>query len=161
AARLFGEICRQKIDVDLIIQSINEGNSNDIAFTVRRPILKRAEAVITAIAPALRSQSNPKLDEAEVMVEHNIAKVSIAGAGMIGRPGVAAKMFATLAAAGVNIQMISTSEVKVSCVVDAAECDRAVIALRTAFEIEAGSRGELLTPNSSPLTPNSSLLTPN
>ncbi|MHC5612251.1 MAG: aspartate kinase [Nostoc sp.] len=142
AARLFGEISRQKIDVDLIIQSINEGNSNDIAFTVRTPILKRAEAVAAAIAPALRSQSNPKLDEAEVMVEHNIAKVSIAGAGMIGRPGVAAKMFATLAAAGVNIQMISTSEVKVSCVVDAAECDRAVAALRTAFEIEAGEEGK-------------------
>ncbi|MEH1928027.1 MAG: aspartate kinase [Nostoc sp.] len=142
AAKLFGEISRQKIDVDLIIQSINEGNSNDIAFTVRTPILKRAEAVAAAIAPALRSQSNPKLDEAEVMVEHNIAKVSIAGAGMIGRPGVAAKMFATLAAAGVNIQMISTSEVKVSCVVDAAECDRAVIALRTAFEIEAGEEGK-------------------
>ncbi|MEH1999530.1 MAG: aspartate kinase [Nostoc sp.] len=161
AARLFGEISRQKVDVDLIIQSIHEGNSNDIAFTVTTPILKRAEAVTAAIAPALRSQSNPKLDEAEVMVEHNIAKVSIAGAGMIGRPGVAAKMFATLAAADVNIQMISTSEVKVSCVVDAAECDRAVNALRTAFEIEAGSRAELLTPNSSPLTPNSSLLTPN
>ncbi len=142
AARLFGEISRQKVDVDLIIQSINEGNSNDIAFTVRTPILKRAEAVAAAIAPALRSQSNPKLDEAEVMVEHNIAKVSIAGAGMIGRPGVAAKMFATLAAAGVNIQMISTSEVKVSCVVDAAECDRAVAALRSAFEIEAGEEGK-------------------
>ncbi|MBN3945759.1 MAG: aspartate kinase [Nostoc sp. NMS7] len=142
AAKLFGEISRQKIDVDLIIQSINEGNSNDIAFTVRTPILKRAEAVAAAIAPALRSQSNPKLDEAEVMVEHNIAKVSIAGAGMIGRPGVAAKMFATLAAVGVNIQMISTSEVKVSCVVDAAECDRAVAALRTAFEIKAGEEGK-------------------
>ncbi|MEH1847654.1 MAG: aspartate kinase [Nostoc sp.] len=147
AARLFGEISRQKVDVDLIIQSIHEGNSNDIAFTVTTPILKRAEAVTAAIAPALRSQSNPKFDEAEVMVEHNIAKVSIAGAGMIGRPGVAAKMFATLAAAGVNIQMISTSEVKVSCVVNAAECDRAVSALRTAFEIEAKSKGELLTPN--------------
>jgi aspartate kinase len=138
AARLFGEISRQKVDVDLIIQSVHEGNSNDIAFTVTTPILKRAEAVAAAIAPALRSQSNPKLDEAEVMLEHNIAKVSIAGAGMIGRPGVAAKMFATLAEAGVNIQMISTSEVKVSCVVDAAQCDRAVTALRTAFEIEAG-----------------------
>ncbi|MEH1893391.1 MAG: aspartate kinase [Nostoc sp.] len=146
AARLFGEISRQKVDVDLIIQSIHEGNSNDIAFTVTTPILKRAEAVTAAIAPALRSQSNPKFDEAEVMVEHNIAKVSIAGAGMIGRPGVAAKMFATLAAAEVNIQMISTSEVKVSCVVNAAECDRAVSALCTAFEIEAKS-GELLTPN--------------
>ncbi|MEH2121384.1 aspartate kinase [Nostoc sp.] len=147
AARLFGEISRQKVDVDLIIQSIHEGNSNDIAFTVTTPILKRAEAVTAAIAPALRSQSNPKFDEAEVMIEHNIAKVSIAGAGMIGRPGVAAKMFATLAEAGVNIQMISTSEVKVSCVVNAAECDRAVLALRSAFEIEAKSKGELLTPN--------------
>jgi aspartate kinase len=143
AARLFGEISRQKVDVDLIIQSIHEGNSNDIAFTVTTPILKRAEAVAAAIAPALRSQSNAKSDEAEVMLEHNIAKVSIAGAGMIGRPGVAAKMFATLAEAGVNIQMISTSEVKVSCVVDAAECDRAVTALCTAFEIEArGDKGD-------------------
>ncbi|MCC5666913.1 aspartate kinase [Nostoc sp. CHAB 5784] len=141
AARLFGEISRQKVDVDLIIQSVHEGNSNDIAFTVTTPILKRAEAVAAAIAPALRSQSNPKSDEAEVMVEHNIAKVSIAGAGMIGRPGVAAKMFATLAEAGVNIQMISTSEVKVSCVVNATECDRAVNALRSAFEIEAGEQG--------------------
>ncbi|WP_410174712.1 ACT domain-containing protein [Nostoc commune] len=160
AARLFGEISRQKVDVDLIIQSVHEGNSNDIAFTVTTPILKRAEAVAAAIAPSLRSQSNPKSEEAEVMLEHNIAKVSIAGAGMIGRPGVAAKMFATLAEAGVNIQMISTSEVKVSCVVDANQCDRAVSALRTAFEIEAGeegagSRGELFTPNSSLLTPHS------
>ena len=154
AARLFGEISRQKVDVDLIIQSVHDGNSNDIAFTVTTPILKRAEAVAAAIAPALRSQSNPKSDEAEVMVERNIAKVSIAGAGMIGRPGVAAKMFATLAEAGVNIQMISTSEVKVSCVVDTAECDRAVNALCSAFEIEAGKQGalsreELLTPNPS------------
>ena len=133
AARLFGEISRQDVDVDLIIQSIHEGNTNDIAFTVTAPILKRAEAVASAIAPALRN--HPNSDEAEVMVQQNIAKVSIAGAGMIGRPGVAAKMFATLAAAQVNIQMISTSEVKVSCVVDATECDRAVAALRQAFEI--------------------------
>ncbi|MEA5583204.1 aspartate kinase [Nodularia harveyana UHCC-0300] len=136
AARLFGEISRQNVDVDLIIQSIHEGNSNDIAFTVTAPILKRAEAVAAAIAPALRNQSHPNPDEAEVMIEKDIAKVSIAGAGMIGRPGVAAKMFATLAEAQVNIQMISTSEVKVSCVVDATECDRAVAALRDAFEIE-------------------------
>lgn len=137
AARLFGEISHQNVDVDLIIQSIHEGNSNDIAFTVTTPILKRAEAVAEAIAPALRSTSDPHTDEAEVMVEQDIAKVSIAGAGMIGRPGVAAKMFATLAAARVNIHMISTSEVKVSCVVDAADCDRAVTALCTAFEIVA------------------------
>ncbi|BAY99409.1 aspartate kinase [Tolypothrix tenuis PCC 7101] len=134
AARLFGEISRQQVDVDLIIQSIHEGNTNDIAFTVTTPILKRAEAVASAIAPALRSNSHNS-EEAEVMIEENIAKVSISGAGMIGRPGVAAQMFATLATAGVNIHMISTSEVKVSCVVSAAECDRAVAALRSTFEI--------------------------
>ncbi|MFM7370448.1 MAG: ACT domain-containing protein, partial [Sphaerospermopsis kisseleviana] len=135
AARLFNEISRQQVDVDLIIQSIHEGNSNDIAFTVNTPILKRAEAVASAIAPALRNQ--PNSDEAEVLVENNTAKVSISGAGMIGRPGVAAKMFVTLAEAGVNIQMISTSEVKVSCLVDAGDCDRAIAALCNAFEITA------------------------
>ncbi|TVP60501.1 MAG: aspartate kinase [Nodularia sp. (in: Bacteria)] len=162
AARLFGEISRQNVDVDLIIQSIHEGNSNDIAFTVTAPILKRAEAVAAAIAPALRNQSHPNSDEAEVMIEQNIAKVSIAGAGMIGRPGVAAKMFATLAEAQVNIQMISTSEVKVSCVVDATECDRAVAALRHAFEIEADNeQKEQGKVSHSPLpTPHSPLPTP-
>ncbi|GAX40897.1 aspartate kinase [Tolypothrix sp. NIES-4075] len=135
AARLFGEIARQNVDVDLIIQSIHEGNTNDIAFTVTTPILKRAEAVAAAIAPALRSQ-NGASTEAEVMVQQQIAKISISGAGMIGRPGVAAQMFITLAEAGVNIQMISTSEVKVSCVVDATQCDRAVAALREVFEIK-------------------------
>ena len=134
AARLFGEIGRQDLDVDLIIQSIHEGNTNDIAFTVSTPILKRAEAVAAAIAPALRA-SSPSPGEAEVMVQQQIAKVSIAGAGMIGRPGVAAQMFTTLSAAGVNIQMISTSEVKVSCIVDAADCDRAIDALCLAFEL--------------------------
>lgn len=153
AARLFGEIARQKVDVDLIIQSIHEGNSNDIAFTVTTPILKRAEAVAAAIAPALRNPSHPKTEEAEVMVEQNIAKVSIAGAGMIGRPGVAAQMFATLAAAGVNIQMISTSEVKVSCVVNATECDRAITALRNAFEIAADKETSFPPSPVSPLAP--------
>ncbi|MBF2009449.1 MAG: aspartate kinase [Chlorogloeopsis fritschii C42_A2020_084] len=136
AARLFGEIARQDVDVDLIIQSIHEGNTNDIAFTVMTPILNKAEAVAAAIAPVLRTHKGAETTEAEVMVQQNIAKVSIAGAGMIGRPGVAAKMFATLAKAGVNIQMISTSEIKVSCVIDAEECDRAVAALREAFEID-------------------------
>ncbi|MDZ8050392.1 MAG: aspartate kinase [Aulosira sp. ZfuVER01] len=158
AARLFGEIARQQVDVDLIIQSIHEGNSNDIAFTVTTPILKRAEAVAAAIAPALRSH-HANDEEAEVMIEQNIAKVSISGAGMIGRPGVAAQMFATLAEANVNIHMISTSEVKVSCVVAAEECDRAVAALRSTFEIEAedeGTRGQGgIIEKTSPLSPNS------
>ncbi|MCA1991550.1 MAG: aspartate kinase [Coleofasciculus sp. S288] len=135
AARLFGEIAHQDLDVDLIIQSIHEGNTNDIAFTVSQGILKQAEAVADAIAPTLRTHNTAKPEEAEVMVERGIAKVSIAGAGMIGRPGIAAQMFATLASAEVNIQMISTSEVKVSCVIDAASCDKAIAALCQAFQV--------------------------
>ncbi|MGL6341666.1 MAG: aspartate kinase, partial [Waterburya sp.] len=91
AAKLFGEISGQNIDVDLIIQSIHEGNSNDIAFTVLNRVLQQAEAVAEAIAPSLRSHPNV-LEEAEVIVDRKIAKVTISGAGMIGRPGIAAKM---------------------------------------------------------------------
>ncbi len=134
AASLFGEIGGQNLDVDLIIQSIHEGNSNDIAFTVEKPILKRAEAVAAAISPALRTQPSAT-NEAEVMIDRSIAKVSIAGAGMIGRPGVAARMFSTLAEAGVNIQMISTSEVKVSCTVAEKDCDRAIATLCKTFYV--------------------------
>jgi len=77
----------------LIIQSIHEGNTNDIAFTVTQTA-PEARRSANAIAPALRSLPNPSQAEAEVMVQRQIAKVSIAGAGMIGRPGVAAQMFA-------------------------------------------------------------------
>mgnify|MGYP000208602715 CR=1 FL=1 len=134
AAQLFTEVGREKLDVDLIIQSIHEGNTNDIAFTVSQQASRQAEAVANAIAPVLRG-NNSNLDAAEVNVQQQIAKVSIAGAGMIGRPGVAAQMFNSLAQAGINIQMISTSEVKVSCAIAAEECDRAIQALCETFEI--------------------------
>ncbi|AFY64610.1 aspartate kinase [Geitlerinema sp. PCC 7407] len=137
AARLFGEISGQDLDVDLIIQSIHEGNTNDIAFTVSQASLKRAEAVSSAMIPALAAGTGSAAEDAEVMVDGGIAKVTIAGAGMIGRPGVAAQMFKTLAEAGINIQMISTSEVKVSCVVEAADCDRALAVLCEAFEVNS------------------------
>ncbi len=137
AAQLFGEIAVEDLDIDLIIQSIHEGNSNDIAFTVSKNILKRAEAVSEAIAPALRSQKTAHPEEAEVMVEREIAKISITGAGMIGRPGIAAQMFATLAAANINIEMISTSEVKVSCVIASQDSDRAIASLCQTFQINS------------------------
>lgn len=136
AARLFGAIALQNIDVDLIIQSIHEGNTNDIAFTVTQNSLKQAAAVADAILPALGKNADPELGEPEVKAEDRaIAKVSIAGAGMIGRPKVASQMFKTLADAGINIQMISTSEVKVSCVIAATDCDRAVAELCQVFEV--------------------------
>ena len=142
AASLFGEISNQNIDVDLIIQSIHEGNTNDIAFTVVNRVLHAASAVAEAIAPALRSNSTAA-NEAEVIVDRKIAKVAISGAGMIGRPGIAAKMFRTLADASINIQMISTSEVKVSCVIDETECDRALHLLSQAFDVDLDSQQEI------------------
>ena len=142
AASLFGEISTQNIDVDLIIQSIHEGNTNDIAFTVVNRVLKAASAVAEAIAPSLRT--HPSLtSEAEVIIDRQIAKVAISGAGMIGRPGIAAKMFKTLADARINIQMISTSEVKVSCVIDESECDRALHLLSLAFDVDLDSQKEI------------------
>lgn len=142
AATLFGELAAQALNVDLIIQSIHEGNSNDIAFTVHNRSLAQATSVAEHIAPTLRSSYQGASlaqatanDEAEVQAEGNIAKISIAGAGMIGRPGVAASMFSALADAGVNIQMISTSEVKVSCTVAVEDCDRAISVLCDRFEV--------------------------
>lgn len=166
AANLFGEIASQDLDVDLIIQSIHESNTNDIAFTVKKGILKRAEAVAEArrIAlaslhtPAIRTQQTANSQEAEVIVDREIAKVCIAGAGMIGRPGIAAQMFSTLADAGVNIQMISTSEVQVSCVIDAEDCDRAISVLCQTFNIDCSpvqltykQKHSVATDNSTPV----------
>ena len=139
AAYLFGELAHQKVDVDLIIQSIHEGNTNDIAFTVNQASLRQAEAVSTAFGPMLQQQREAPAalaDETEVMVDCAIAKVSIVGAGMIGRPGIAAQMFTTLSDAGINLQMISTSEVNVSCTIAAQDCDRAIAMLCAQFAVE-------------------------
>lgn len=131
AASLFGEIATQGLDVDLIIQSIHAEQTNDIAFTVAAKMSEQAEIVAKASCAAENNQ------EAEVVVEENIAKVAITGAGIIGRPGIAAKMFQTLASQGINIKLISTSEVKMSCVIAAAELDRAIASLCQAFEVES------------------------
>ncbi|MDR5640184.1 MULTISPECIES: aspartate kinase [unclassified Thermosynechococcus] len=143
AAQLFGELARQNLDVDLIIQSIHEGQTNDIAFTVQKRVLKQAEAVAVAFYPRL----NPRVEETDVLVDADIAKVSITGAGMIGRPGVAAQMFSALAAAGINLQMISTSEVNVSCTVAAADAGRAIAVLSQTFDVEAATTVPQETPD--------------
>ena len=136
AAKLFGEIAAQKVDVDLIIQSVHETNTNDIAFTVTESAAAKAEAIATAIAPNL---GNIPSTDAEVIVDSQIAKIAISGAGIIGRPGIAAKMFQSLSDAGINIQMISTSEVKVSCVIKRVDCDRASQILCDIFDIDSSS----------------------
>ena len=131
AAQLVGAVAQQGLNVDLIIQSINEGNFNDIAFTVEKEVLEQTAALAAGLMPLLEGSAG----SSDLVTDSQIAKVSIAGAGMIGRPGVAAKMFSTLAAAEVNIQMIATSEVKVSCTIAAADCDRTIAALCAAFAL--------------------------
>ncbi|MGB6168939.1 MAG: aspartate kinase, partial [Geitlerinemataceae cyanobacterium] len=149
AAKLFGAIASQKLDVDLIVQSIHDGNTNDIAFTIARGTAEAAEAVAAAIAPTLGPVTAE--NTAEVFVDRDIAKISIAGAGMIGRPGVAAQMFSALAAAKVNMQMIATSEVKLSCVIDADDSDRAIAALCETFEVSSSPLAQ--TPTEAAVSP--------
>lgn len=134
AAGLFGELANQHLDVDLIIQSIHDGNSNDIAFTVAQDCCDRVEAVATAFSANL-----PTGPASEVLVEPKVAKVSIVGAGIIGRPQIAAQMFQTLSDLDINLQMISTSEVNVSCTIAAADCERATKALCDVFEVTSSS----------------------
>ncbi|GAB4355646.1 MAG: aspartate kinase [Cyanophyceae cyanobacterium] len=164
-AKLFGELARQTVDVDLIVQSIHEGDSNDIAFTVQERDLNRAEATTAAIAPTLRDgplrPMETEGDTAELLSDRHVAAVSIHGAGMIGRPGVAAQMFESLAAAGINIEIISTSEVQVGCIIAPGEapdpdgpepdldalCQRAVAALRKTFDLpEEADAGVAIAP---------------
>ncbi|MEM9771189.1 MAG: aspartate kinase [Cyanobacteria bacterium P01_D01_bin.73] len=142
AAQIFGELADAGVSVDQIVQSIHAGNTNDIAFTVREPATEQARSLTEKLAAVLQPETGG--DSVVWNVDRQVAEVSIFGAGMIGRPGVAAKMFATLAAAGVNIEIISTSEVQVGCIIGPTSgetdlqtlCDRAVAALQKAFELE-------------------------
>ena len=151
AAHLLREIASQKVNVDLIIQSIHEKNSNDIAFTVVENSLQKAESVVDAIASTIRTNSN-HYQEVEVIIEKRVAKIAITGAGMIGRPGIAAKMFKTLAKENINIEMIATSEIKISCVIGQHDSFLAVQALQKEFEIEFSPKIDVL-PNFLPVPP--------
>jgi aspartate kinase len=128
AASLFSGMAQAGVTVDLIIQSVHHDQSNDLAFTVSRSVLPDAVEAARRLAAELGCN--------EVAFDSNISKVSITGVGMVGRAGIAAKMFTALAGADINIQMISTSEIKVSCVVAAEDTDRAIQALTEVFGVE-------------------------
>ncbi len=133
AARLFEAIAAAGINVDLILQSVHpvptEGGdiTNDISFTLERSASIKAAEVVRGVANELGCR--------EVLVDNNVAKVSIAGAGMIGRPGIAAEMFEVLAAADINLQLISMSEIKVSCAIDASRAGDAALQLSQFFQV--------------------------
>lgn len=127
AGRIFGAISDANIIVDMIIQNISQGELTDISFTVPKGDAKKAVDIM--------KKMTKEIGASDVLLNPDIAKVSIVGVGMRSHSGVAAKMFATLAKEGINIMMISTSEIKISCVIDAKYTELAVRALHDAFEL--------------------------
>jgi aspartate kinase len=132
AAKLFGRIAAADIVVDMIIQNASEGGLTDISFTVSRSDAQQALE--------LARQSLADLGAEEATLQTHIAKVSIVGAGMQSHAGVAARMFEALAAEMINILMISTSEIKISCVVEDKYTELAVRVLHDAFQLDREER---------------------
>ena len=130
AFKIFSLLAKENINVDIILQSIGRNDTKDISFTVSKQELERAKEALEAHKSALGFD--------HIDVNDAIAKVSIVGAGMVHNPGVAAKMFEALYNAGININMISTSEIKVSVLVDLSEADRAVQVIHDRFFHEFG-----------------------
>ena len=129
AAAILGPVADANIDIDVIIQNISKDGKTDFSFTVNQTDFQRALEL-------LREKVAPQLGAAEVVGNPNIAKVSIVGIGMRSHVGIASTMFRTLAQEGVNIQMISTSEIKTSVVIDEKYLELAVRALHTAFGLD-------------------------
>jgi aspartate kinase len=125
AAQIFGPIADAHIVVDMIIQNASEDGTTDLTFTVPKADHKKARAIVENALPALHAKG--------IRVDTDIAKVSVVGVGMRTHAGVAAKMFQVLAQEGINIEMISTSEIKISVVIDAKYTELAVRVLHDAF----------------------------
>jgi aspartate kinase len=131
AAKLFDRIAGANIVVDMIIQNASEGGLTDISFTVPRTDAQQALTLARQLLPALGAE--------EATLQADIARVSIVGVGMQSHSGVAARMFQALAAENINILMISTSEIKLSCVIQDRYTELAVRVLHEAFQLERGA----------------------
>jgi aspartate kinase len=127
AAKIFRPLSEASIVVDMIIQNISDAGRTDLTFTVPRADLKRAVELV--------KRTVPELTEAGIKTDDSIAKVSVVGVGMRSHAGVAQKMFEILAGEGINILMIATSEIKISCVVEAKYAELAVRVLHDGFEL--------------------------
>jgi aspartate kinase len=128
AARLFRQLADRDVNVDMIVQNVSDHGVTDISFTVPHDDLDASREVTEALAREIGATG--------VSTDGGIARVSLVGAGMKSNPGVAALTFETLAAAGINIEMISTSAIRISCVVREDQVEQAVGALHAAFELD-------------------------
>jgi aspartate kinase len=128
AQTLFSALAEKQINVDMIIQSNSRNEFNDISFTIEREDTEKALEVVEKV----KNQIGAK----KITFDDSVAKVSVVGAGMRSNPGVAAKMFQALANEKINIQLISTSEIKISCIINKNDAERAVRALHTSFGLD-------------------------
>ena len=128
ARAIFEPLAEAGVNIDMIVQNVGHGGSTDMSFTVPRVELARGKKVLE---PLIR-----ELGARELTTDASVGKVSIVGAGLHNAPGYAARMFGALADAGVNIEMISTSEVRITCIVAEAELETALRALHDAFELD-------------------------
>ncbi|MEI6610538.1 MAG: aspartate kinase [Deltaproteobacteria bacterium] len=128
AASLFTPLSEHNISVDMIIQNASADGFTDLTFTVSKKEMKEAQKIVDATAKAVGAK--------KVQVDDDVAKVSIIGVGMVSHSGVAAKMFQTMAKESINIMMISTSEIKISCIIQRKYTELAVTVLHDAFGLE-------------------------
>jgi aspartate kinase len=128
AYRILGPIGEANIEVDVIVQNVSEDGTTALTFTVHRADMDRARRILTDIAAELKASS--------VVADGNIAKVSLVGVGMRSHAGVASQMFKTLADQNINIQMITTSEIKITVVIEEKYIEQAVKALHASFELD-------------------------
>jgi aspartate kinase len=131
AARIFEALADAQINLDMVVQNVSAASTNltDISFTLPRADGQVAMSALSRIKDAVGYDS--------LLYDDQIGKVSLIGAGMRSLPGVTARFFAALAAAGVNIEMISTSEIRISVIVDEGQVDDAVAATHTAFDLDS------------------------
>ncbi|MEF9839533.1 MAG: ACT domain-containing protein, partial [Lachnospiraceae bacterium] len=125
AFRIFNTLAKKNINVDIILQSVGREGSKDISFTVAQDQVEEALGVL--------EENKEELTIQEIKHQENVAKISIVGAGMMSNPGVAAKMFESLFNCGVNINMISTSEIRITVLIDENDIDRAMIGVHDGF----------------------------
>ena len=127
AHKIFDALAKANVDVDMIVQSMRniEKNITDMVFTVANTDLVKAKEVVEKVAG--------ELNASKVLIEENVTKISIVGAGMLGSPGIAARMFGALAKTGVNIEIISTSEISISCLIKGGSVKEAVNAIHDEF----------------------------
>jgi aspartate kinase len=130
AAAIFGPLADHGVNVDMIVQNISADNMTDMTFSCPTDEVARARTALKAAQGALRYQ--------EMLVDDEVAKISVVGIGMRSHSGVAQKMFSALAAEGINIKVITTSEIKVSVLIDRKYMELAVQALHKTFDLDAG-----------------------